>query len=102
MLLTEKRATTGAPTKLVLRPDRVQIPADGEDLSVVPVEVVDDRGRLVPTACNEIGFRVEGPGRLIGLGNGDPSCHESDKPLLVYGGETQRIQRALHGTCSST
>jgi len=22
--------------------------------------------------------------------------------LLVYGGETQRIQRALHGTCSST
>jgi beta-galactosidase len=95
VLLTEKRETTGAPTKLVLRPDRVQIPADGEDLSVVPVEVVDDRGRLVPTACNEIGFRVEGPGRLIGLGNGDPSSHESDKPSSF----TEARRSAFNGLC---
>ena len=24
-------------------------------------------------------FTVEGPGRVIGVGNGDPSCHEPDK-----------------------
>jgi beta-galactosidase len=42
------------------------------------VEVVDAKGRTVPTASNEISFEVAG-GRLIGVGNGDPSCHESDK-----------------------
>jgi beta-galactosidase len=24
-------------------------------------------------------FAVEGPGKVIGVGNGDPSCHEPDK-----------------------
>ena len=30
-------------------------------------------------ADNEIAFSVAGNGRLIGVGNGDPSSHESDK-----------------------
>jgi len=33
---------------------------------------------VVPVAGNEVTFKVAG-GRLIGVGNGDPSCHESDK-----------------------
>jgi beta-galactosidase len=40
---------------------------------------VDSQGRLMPVASNEISFKIGGPGRLIGLGNGDPSCHEPDK-----------------------
>ena len=95
VLLTEKRETTGAPAKLVLRPDRVQIAADGEDLSVVAVEVVDDQGRVVPTAANEVVFRIEGPGRLIGLGNGDPSCHEPDKPSSF----SEARRSAFNGLC---
>lgn len=61
-------------------PDRLQIAADGEDLSSVAVEIVDARGHLVATFGNEITFRVECPERRIGLGNGGPSCHEPDKP----------------------
>jgi len=79
VLLTEVRETTGAPAKLVLRPDRQKISADGEDLSVVAVEVVDAKGRVMPTASNEVSFEVSGPGKIIGVGNGDPSCHEPDK-----------------------
>jgi beta-galactosidase len=79
VVLTDRRETTGAPAALVLRPDRSKIAADGEDLSVLAIEVVDAQGRLVPTASNVISFRIEGAGRLIGVGNGDPSCHESDK-----------------------
>ena len=30
-------------------------------------------------AHNEISFALVGPGKLIGVGNGDPSCHEPDK-----------------------
>jgi beta-galactosidase len=79
IVLTEKRETTGAPAKLVLRPDRQKISADGEDLSVVAVEVHDAQGRIMPVASNEVTFEVTGAGKLIGVGNGDPSCHEPDK-----------------------
>ncbi len=79
IVLTEKRETTGAPAKLVIRPDRQKIPADGEDLSVLVVEVHDAQGRIMPVASNEVTFEISGAGKLIGVGNGDPSCHESDK-----------------------
>jgi beta-galactosidase len=79
MVLIDKRETTGAPQKLVLRPDRQKIAADGEDLSVITVEIVDSAGRVVPVASNEVSFRITGQGRLIGVGNGDPSCHEPEK-----------------------
>ncbi len=78
IVLTEKRETTGAPAKLVLRPDRQKISADGEDLSVIAVEVHDAQGRIMPVASNEVTFEITGAGKLIGVGNGDPSCHESD------------------------
>jgi beta-galactosidase len=77
--LTAKRETTGTPAKLMLRPDRQKIAGNGEDVSVITVEVVDAQGRLMPIASNEVTFKVDGPGRLIGVGNGDPSCHEPDK-----------------------
>lgn len=71
--------TAGAPAAIRLDPDRTVIDADGRDVTMVRVSVVDANGVVVPTACHEIQFRVEGAGRLIGVGNGDPSSHESDK-----------------------
>ena len=59
--------------------DRTEIDADGEDVAVLTVEVLDEDGRHLPTADNLIGFHVSGEGALIGVGNGDPNCHESDK-----------------------
>ena len=78
-VLTARRETTGAPARIVLRPDRVRIGADGQDVCLVAAEIVDAQGRIVSTAGNEIAFAVAGPGALIGVGNGDPSSHESDK-----------------------
>jgi beta-galactosidase len=43
------------------------------------VEVQDAQGRVVPITDNEVTFRVSGEGRLIGVGNGDPTDHGSDK-----------------------
>lgn len=71
--------TTGAPAKLVLKPDRDPITSDGRDIAIVEVSAVDAQGRWVPTAGVPVTFRVEGAGKLIGVGNGDPSCHEPDK-----------------------
>ncbi|MGH9654147.1 MAG: beta-galactosidase GalA [Bryobacteraceae bacterium] len=81
LVLTAVRETTGAPAKIVLHHDRkaAQMAADGEDAMRIAVEVQDAQGRIMPTAGNEISFDVSGSGKLIGVGNGDPSCHESDK-----------------------
>jgi beta-galactosidase len=59
--------------------DRREISADGEDVSVLRVEVLDQQGRALATAGNKISFKITGEGRLIGVGNGDPNCQESDK-----------------------
>lgn len=75
---TTKVETTGAPTKLVLTPNRTAIHADGADVAVFAVSAVDAQGRVVPTAGNHVKFAVTG-GAIIGVGNGDPSCLEPDK-----------------------
>ena len=70
--------TTGAAAQIRLTPDRKTINADGADVSVFTVSAVDAQGRVVPVAQNKIHFSVEGAGNIIGVGNGDPSCHEPD------------------------
>jgi beta-galactosidase len=79
VVLTEKRETTGATVAIRLTADRTEINADGQDVAMVTVEALDKEGRPVPTASNLIGFKVSGVGALIGVGNGDPNCQESDK-----------------------
>ena len=76
-----KVETTGAPAAVQLAPDRAAISADGEDVSVVTVSIVDDQGRVVPVANNAVKFELAGPGRILGVGNGDPSCHE---PAVIF------------------
>lgn len=78
-VMATKRETTGAPAKLVVRADRGVISADGEDVAMFAVEVQDAQGRTVPITDNEVTFRVSGAGKLIGVGNGDPTDHASDK-----------------------
>ena len=93
VVLTEKRETTGPTVAIRLTADRNEINADGEDLAVLKVEVLDKEGRLVPNADNRIGFKVTGEGALIGVGNGDPNCQESDKEpkRSVFNGLAQVI-----------
>jgi beta-galactosidase len=61
-----------------LHPDRPEIDANGEDISIITVAVVDEKGRVVPVANHPISFELEGPGRILGVGNGNPSSHEPD------------------------
>lgn len=77
--LYKKIETTGMPAEVVLTPYKTTIVADGKDVSVINVSVVDREGREVPDANNLITFKIEGGGKIIGVGNGDPSSHEPDK-----------------------
>jgi beta-galactosidase len=71
--------TTTAPAKVELIPNQARIEADGMAVSVITVQVRDAKNRVVPDAGNLISFGVKGPGRIIGVGNGDPSSHEADR-----------------------
>jgi beta-galactosidase len=95
-VLSERRETTGPAASLHLSPDRATINADGEDISILRVEARDARGRPVPTAGDKITFTVTGAGALIGVGNGDPNCLESDKgpTRSLYNGLAQIIVQA--------
>jgi len=68
--------TTGAPAAIRLSADRNKLVPDGEDIVPVAVEIVDAKGRVVPTASNVVTFAVHGAGVNAGVGNGDPACHE--------------------------
>lgn len=75
LVATSKRETTKAPAGIRLKPDRTNINADNQDVAIVTVEVIDDKGRIVPTAANTISFTTEGGAEIIGICNGDPACH---------------------------
>jgi len=54
------------------------------------VEVQDAQGRVMPIADNQVNFRVSGQGAAIGVGNGDPTSHESD---------IGSVRKAFNGLC---
>jgi len=71
--------TTAGPSKLLLSSNSRVLKADGCDVAVIRVAIKDSRGRVVPDADNLVKFSIEGPGEIIGTGNGNPSSHEPDK-----------------------
>jgi beta-galactosidase len=89
-VLAAKRETSGAASKIVLRADRSRLSANGEDVAMITAEILDAEGRQVSIAGNQLTFKVTGGGKLLGLGNGDPSSHELD---------TAGSRRAFNGLC---
>ncbi len=79
-ILTETIETTKPACKIVLKADRQEIAADGRDVSIVTIEVQDQKGRIVPDACPMLKLTLEGNGRILGAGNGDPSYLGEDHP----------------------
>jgi beta-galactosidase len=63
--------TAGEEHSIRLTPDLTSIAADGQGLSFVTVEVVDQDGMIEPNAGMQIHFSLEGPGTIAGLGNAD-------------------------------
>lgn len=64
--------TAGIPSKLQLTTDNTALKASRDDLALVSMAVLDDRGTLVPYADSPVGLALLGPARLLGCENGDP------------------------------
>ncbi|WP_428941046.1 sugar-binding domain-containing protein [Fontivita pretiosa] len=64
----DQRRTAGEPVALRLTPHTspTGMRADGADVALFDVEVVDDKGNRCPTALNPIHFELSGPGEWRG------------------------------------
>lgn len=91
--------TTGEPLSLQLLPDRSSLDGDGNDATPITVRAVDAEGRVVPTAKFPVQFALEGPGTIIGVGNGDPICHEPEQGAKrsLFNGYAQVIVQSRIG-----
>ena len=53
---------------------------DGQDTGLLRATVVDSKGRTVPSSAHNVTFTVvSGPGRIIAVGNGDPTNHQPNR-----------------------
>jgi len=89
--------TTGEPVALELTPRTGPTPwrADGHDLALVDVEVVDDEGRRHPLTFDEVAFDLEGPAEWRGgLAAEDEDNHVLDDELPVELGVNRVMLRS--------
>lgn len=94
-LARAKRSTTGKAVALRLGAETTRLKADGQDLSYVLIEAIDENGAVVPDAHHKLNIEVKGAGTLAGIGNGNPqSFHDfqGNEVSLFYGKAMAIIQ----------
>jgi beta-galactosidase len=63
--------TAGPAARIALLPSTTQLHANSKDVSQIEYRVVDADGNRVPDADEEVSFKLSGPARMLGIGNGD-------------------------------
>ncbi|MDP4182681.1 MAG: glycoside hydrolase family 2 TIM barrel-domain containing protein, partial [Bacillota bacterium] len=71
--------TAGAASKVLLKPDRTSITADGKDLVYIEADIADSNNVILPTASNSVNFSISGPGVIVGVDNGNSPSTEPYK-----------------------
>lgn len=91
-----KIETAGVPVKLLLKEVKRPTPfiANGNDVSLVEVEVVDAKGRRCPTALDVIHYSLEGPGEWRGGMAMGPDNYVLAKSFPVEGGVNRFMVRS--------
>lgn len=75
-ILTEIQKTTEKAENIKLSVDKENLPKT--NVVVVTAELTDKNGLHIPNANNEINFDIKG-GKILGVGNGDPTSLEKDQ-----------------------
>jgi beta-galactosidase len=81
--------TTGEAASLKLTAHKSTLTANNTDIAIITVEALDKNNLHVPDANHEISFSIEGPAKIIGVGNGDPTSLENEKFIETI--ETSKI-----------
>ena len=98
VVASSKVETTGAPVCLRITADRPSLAGDGVDAQPLTIEVLDAKKRPVPTANIDIDLTIDG-GRIIGVGNGDPTSIAPSKgnKVCLFNGLAQVIVQSVRG-----
>ena len=75
----ETLRTAGPAAAVVLSPESDTLPDDGETLVFVKVTLADAKGTPVPRDNRCVSFSIEGPGRIVSVGNSSPRGFDSFK-----------------------
>ena len=70
------------------------IAADGGDVALLGVEVLDAAGVVCPRGGVNVSFAIAGPGAMYGVANGDPTDHSPVKGVawrLTYHGRARAL-----------
>ncbi len=90
--------TAGSTAKIVLKADRMKLQANGQDVSFVIVELTDARGNLQPNAENQLRFKVDGEGVIVGVDNArlnDPDSYVSSA-RKAWKGKAMVVLKSTH------
>lgn len=105
----ESHTSFGDSSRIVLTADKPVLCADGNDMCFVTVETLDEQDRPVENASDYVKVHLEGPGRILGMDNGDSTDYDnykttvrklfSGKLLVVVGstGESGEIRLTVSG-----
>lgn len=109
--LVQTMETAGQLDEFVLEADRSVIDADNGDVSVVNIKLLDRKGNFIPNACDELMLAIEGPVRILGVGNGNPAWQYEERPkdpmartfkVKAFNGYAQVLLQSLHEAGTGT
>jgi beta-galactosidase len=82
--------TAEKPTEITMASDRNTLVANGQDLSFIALELLDENGIRNPKSDSVVKFEIDGPGEIVALGSANPISTESFK---------QNKRKAYKGRC---
>ncbi|HSV14324.1 MAG TPA: glycoside hydrolase family 2 TIM barrel-domain containing protein [Tepidisphaeraceae bacterium] len=97
---TQEWRTAGKPARIALKAEIEKFTPSWDDVSYVIANVVDDQGTIVPSADDRIAFKIDGPGAIAAVDNGDLTSHEpfQASERHAYHGRCVAVVRATAAT----
>jgi hypothetical protein len=77
--VTDSIKTVGPEAKVMIKADRTNLYADGDDAACIEVSVGDANNNFVYSAVDQVSFTMTGAGRSLGIASGDWSSSEPFK-----------------------
>ena len=97
----EASVRTAGPAAALAATVEPKLTNEADELLWVQVDALDARGVRNPLAMNRVNFRLEGPGKILGVGNGNAHAFESfaktDSHPLFYGKAVAVVRRDAPG-----
>ncbi len=97
IVATHQLLTAGKPARIILTASRTHLTPTWDDVSYVTATVADEHGVRIPGADDVVTFKLNGPGRIAAVDNGDNTSHEPFQAdsRRAYDGECIAILKAL-------